>query len=259
MDPRGSSIGRRGDGADTLPSPPRNLILARLPDEELAAFMDEAKTASYPLREVFFEEGDPIESVYFPLTGMCSLVTMLEDGTSLEAMTVGREGFVGLPLINGVTTHRSKGICQIEGEFALMPANSFLQLLESAPRLTTMLRRYSQFAYEVVTQSAACNGTHRIEQRCARWLLTTADAVGRTKFTLTQEFLSQMLGVRRAGVTVAIGALERRSLISHRYGNVEILDLEGLKTASCECYRTVSRKARELLLEGASEGLNVGR
>ena len=249
MDPRRSSTEPSWAGPDAPLPPPGNLLLVDLPDEVLSVLAEHVERISYPLREVLFEEGDPIETVYFPLTGMTSLVTTLEDGTSLEAMTVGHEGFVGVPLINGVATHRSKGICQIEGDFLQMPSEPFMEIFDGSKHLTVKLRRYSQFAHEVVTQSAACNGMHRIEQRCARWLLTTADAVGRTKFTLTQEFLSQMLGVRRAGVTVAIGALERRSLISHRYGHVEILDLEGLKKAACECHGTVSKKALELLVD----------
>jgi CRP-like cAMP-binding protein len=110
-----------------------------------------------------------------------------------------------------------------------------------------MLHRYAQFSTEAMAQTAACNGIHLIEQRCARWLLLSADAVGRKDFSLTQEFLSQMLAVRRPGVTVAIGALERQGLIEHRYGRVSIVDTEGLKKVACECYNTIKEKTRELL------------
>ena len=102
-----------------------------------------------------------------------------------------------------------------------------------------MLHRYAQLSGEVIAQTAACNSIHMIEQRCARWLLITADAVGRNNFSLTQEFLSQMLSVRRPGVTVAIGALERQGLIEHRYGRVSIVDAEGLKKVACECYAVI--------------------
>ena len=235
-----------GDGAGAAPSPTQNSILAKLPTEELAAFMERAEPVAFPLREVLFENGQAFEHVFFPVTGMGSLVTVLKDGTTLEAMTVGREGFLGLPLFHGVKTARTKCICQVDGDFFRLTADGFVSLLAVAPRLTTLLHRYSQFSNESVSQSAACNSIHLIEQRCARWLLLTADAVGRKKFSLTHEFLSQMLAVRRPGVTVAIGALERQGLIAHRYGAVTIVDLEGLKKASCECYETIVTKARDL-------------
>ena len=234
------------DGADAPASPLSNLLLARLPENELALIVERGEQVSVALRDEFFEIKTPIEKVYFPLTGMASLVTVLKDGTSLEGMTVGREGFVGLPLFHGIKTHRSMGMCQIEGDFLELSADDFVELISETPNLTAQLHLYSQFASEVLTQSAACNGTHLVEQRCARWLLTTADAVGRTKFNLTQEFLSQMLAVRRPGVTVAVGALERQGLIAHRYGAVTILDMNGLRNASCECYGTVKESAQDL-------------
>jgi CRP-like cAMP-binding protein len=238
-----------GDGVFPPPPPPasQNALLEKLPAAELAAVGERAKVVSYPLREVMFEDGQRCEHVFFPVTGMVSLVTVLKDGTTLEAMTVGREGFVGLPLFHGVMTTRTRGICQIEGEFYQLTADSFLSLLALAPHLRVLLHRYSQFSNEAVAQSAACNSIHLLEQRCARWLLLTADAVGRKNFSLTHEFLAQMLAVRRPGVTVAIGGLERQGLIAHRYGAVTILDMDGLKKVSCECYQTVIEKGQQLL------------
>jgi CRP-like cAMP-binding protein len=225
----------------------QNDIIDKLPANELAAFLERAEKISSPLREVLFEVNEPFERVLFPLTGMGSLVTVLKDGTTLEAMTVGREGFMGLPLFHGIPVARCKGICQVEGDFYQVAPNDFVSLVKIAPELRLQLHRYAQFSNEVVAQSAACNSMHLIEQRCARWLLLTADAVGRKDFSLTQEFLSQMLAVRRPGVTVAIGALERQGLIDHRYGKVSISDADGLKKVACECYQTITDKARELL------------
>ena len=235
-----------GNGISALPAVQNNII-ARLPANEIAAFLERAEKISAPLRETLFEINEPFERVLFPLTGMGSLVTELKDGTTLEAQTVGREGFMGLPLFHGIPVARCKGICQVEGEFYQLAPNDFVSLVKIAPELRLMLHRYAQFSNEVVAQSAACNSMHLIEQRCARWLLLTADAVGRKDFSLTQEFLSQMLAVRRPGVTVAIGTLERQGLIEHRYGKVSISDAGGLKKVSCECYQTISDKARELL------------
>ena len=138
-------------------------------------------------------------------------------------------------------------MCQIKGDFLRLSAESFAIALKSAPRLGGLLHRYSQFSQEAISQSAACNSMHLIEQRCARWLLITSDAVDSAELGLTHEFLSQMLAVRRPGVTVAIGELERAKLITHRYGKIAILDKEGLERTACECYRTVKDRRRELL------------
>jgi CRP-like cAMP-binding protein len=235
-----------GDGT-TAPVVAENQIIASLPVDETAAFLQRAERVSCSLRESFFEINEPFERVLFPITGMGSLVTVLKDGTTLEAMTVGREGFLGLPLFHGVNVARCKAMCQIEGEFFQLSPQDFTSLVASAPTLRSRLHRYAQLSSEVIAQTAACNGIHLIEQRCARWLLITADAVGRTNFNLTQEFLSQMLAVRRPGVTVAIGGLERHGLIEHRYGRVSIVDVEGLKKTACECYHTIAEKTRELL------------
>jgi CRP-like cAMP-binding protein len=247
MSSRSGSPALAGGNGISAPTAVENNLIAKLPPNELAAFLERAEEVTCPLREMFFELNEPFERVLFPITGMASLVTVLKDGTSLEAMTVGREGFVGLPLFHGIRVGRSKGMCQIEGDFYQLTPDDFLSLLASGPGLRGILHRYAQFANEVIAQSAACNSLHLIEQRCARWLLVTADAVGRKNFGLTQEFLAQMLAVRRPGVTVAIGALERQGLIEQRYGKVALLDVEGLRNVACECYGTIAPKATELL------------
>lgn len=229
------------------PATAENNLIAKLPLPDVAAFLARAKRVSCALRESIFEVGERVDRVLFPISGMASLVTVLKDGTSLEAMAVGREGFVGLPLFHGIPVARSKGICQIEGEFYQMTPEDFVSLLTSSSELRRILHRYAQLSNEVIAQTAACNSMHLIEQRCARWLLLSADAVGRTDFGLTHEFLSQMLAVRRPGVTVAIGGLERQGLIEHRYGKVSLRDVEGLKKVACECYHTIAEKSRELM------------
>ncbi len=241
-----SSVLSGGDGSSAA-SVAENKLVAGLPADESAAFLERAEKVQCSLREILFELNEPFDRVLFPITGMGSLVTVLNDGTSLEAMTVGREGFMGLPLFHGIEVARCKGMCQIEGEFYQMTPKSFASLVAVAPQFRARLHRYAQLSSEVIAQTAACNGIHLIEQRCARWLLVTADAVGRTNFNLTQEFLSQMLAVRRPGVTVAIGGLEHQGLIEHRYGKISIVDVEGLKKVACECYNTINEKTRELL------------
>ena len=225
----------------------RNSILSKLPASELTALLELSTHVEFGLRDVLSASGQRIRNVYFPLTGMISLVTELKDGTSLESMTVGCEGFAGLPLFHGVTSTMTMSMCQIEGTFLRLTAEAFTDLLPSMPKLSLILHRYAQFAHEVVAQTAACNSMHLIEQRCARWLLISSDAVSRNELGLTHDFLSQMLAVRRPGVTVAIGTLEKLKLIVHRYGKISILDKKGLESVACECYRIVKDREQELL------------
>jgi CRP-like cAMP-binding protein len=246
-----SLVSVKGSGETLLPSlaarAARNNILSKLPVSELTALLELSTHIQCDLRDVLSATRQRIKNVYFPLTGMISLVTELKDGTSLESMTVGCEGFAGLPLFHGVNTTMTMSMCQIEGTFLRLSAESFTELLPRMPGLSLILHRYSQFAHEVVAQTAACNSMHVIEQRCARWLLISSDAVRKDELGLTHDFLSQMLAVRRPGVTVAIGTLERLKLIVHRYGKISILDKMGLEAVACECYRTVKDREQELL------------
>jgi len=234
-------------GTGAHPALLRNGILAKLPSDELQAVAEKGDIHPATLREVFFDEGQALEHVLFPLTGMASLVTMLGDGGMVEAMAVGREGFVGLTVLHEVNLSGYKGICQIEGDFFRLPAGAFYELVQKTPELRRQLLRYSEFCQQTIAQWAACNSVHLIEQRCARWIMVTADSIGQTSFSLTQEFLSQMLSVRRPGVTVAVGGLQRRGLISHHYGKVTILDETGLRKAACECYQRVRERAALLI------------
>ena len=246
-----SPVSPKENGDDSVPSlaarATRNNLLSKLPQSELTALLELSTHVKCDLRDVLSASRQTINNVYFPLTGMISLVTELKDGTSLESMTVGCEGFAGLPLFHGVNTTMTMSVCQIEGTFLRLSADSFTELLPSMPQLALLLHRYSQFAHEVVAQTAACNSMHLIEQRCARWLLISSDAVGKNELGLTHDLLSQMLAVRRPGVTVAIGALEKLKLIVHRYGKISILDKKGLEAVACECYRTVKDREHELL------------
>lgn len=236
------------DAAGKYPSLVRNGILSRIPTSELRQIAEQGEEYAATLREVFFDEGDILEHVYFPLTAMASLVTLLDDGGMVEAMAVGREGFVGLTILNEVELSGFKGICQIEGTFFRLTTKAFKATVDATPELRRALLRYSEFCQRTIAQWAACNSVHLIEQRCARWIMVTADAIGTSTFSLTQEFLSQMLSVRRPGVTVAIGGLQRRGLISHHYGKVTIIDEPGLRKAACECYQKTRERAATLLV-----------
>ena len=162
-------------------------------------------------------------------------------------MTIGADGFVGIAVFHRVPSSRLKAIGQITGEARRIGTDDFRRLVPDCENLDRLLHRYSQFVFETVSQSAACNRLHVIEQRCARWLLMSQDRVGRDQFDLTQEFLAEMLGVRRPGVTVAMGVLQKAGLITHGRGNITVIDRPGLERASCECYQTIRSRQAELI------------
>jgi CRP-like cAMP-binding protein len=224
----------------------RNKILNLLSPKELEAVLERCEMVAIESEEIVFRRNEPIPFAYFPDSCVISLVTEMEDGDAVEAMTVGNDGFVGMAPFHGIPSSRLKAIGQISGEARRLATDDFLELTRELEGLDGLLHRYSQFVFETVSQSAACNRLHVIEQRAARWLLMSEDRVGRNQFDLTQEFLAQMLGVRRPGVTVAMGALEKAGLIAHGRGNITVVDRVGLEKVACECYLTIKDRQGEL-------------
>jgi hypothetical protein len=226
---------------------PRNKILKLLPAAELAALVGRSELVEVKSKQVLFEPEQKLEYAHFPEDCVISLVTVMEDGDQVEAMTIGNDGFSGIPVFHEVETTKHKGCGQISGTALRIGASDFQKLARELPSLRRLLHRYSEFVFETVAQSAACNRLHVIEQRCARWLLMSQDRVGRESFDLTQEFLAEMLGVRRPGVTVAMGILEKAGLIAHGRGNITVVNRPGLEKASCECYRTIRARQAKLI------------
>jgi len=224
----------------------RNKVLRLLPPAELEAVLERTEMVTIESKEIVWEPDTPIRFVHFPEDCVISLVTALKSGDKVEAMTVGNDGFAGLAILNGLLVSRLLAIGQIPGYSRRIAAEDFRQLVEECKDLRRLLHRYSQFMFETVSQSAACNRLHVIEQRCARWLLMSQDRVGRDRFDLTQEFLAEMLGVRRPGVTVAMGILEKAGLISHGRGHITVVDRAGLEKAACECYGTIRERQGKL-------------
>ncbi len=225
----------------------RNKILGLLPSSELETVLSRSEIVTIRSKEVVWQRDERIKSVYFPEDCVISLVTEMDDGDSVEAMTVGSDGFAGMAVFHGAPSSRLKAIGQISGAARRIPAEDFIKLVRECEAFHDLLHRYSQFVFETVAQSAACNRLHVIEQRCARWLLMSQDRVGRNRFDLTQEFLAEMLGVRRPGVTVAMGILEKQGLIAHTRGSIAVVDRAGLEKASCECYRTIRERQAKLI------------
>lgn len=202
-------------------------------------------------RQILFECERPIGHVYFPDTAIVSLVSRLSDGGTVEVGTAGCEGMAGLPLFLGGAGSSICAFVQTPGTALRMDADTFQRASNELGGLHRMLLRYTQAFLTQVAQTAACNGAHLVEQRCARWLLMTHDRVEADDFPLTHEFLALMLGVRRAGVTVAMRALQEKTLVQYTRGRVEIVDRPGLERASCECYGVVRTHFARLLPQQA--------
>jgi CRP-like cAMP-binding protein len=185
--------------------------------------------------------------VYFPLSGVVSLVAVMADGASGEVGVVGNEGMVGLAAFLGGGSMPVRAIVQVAGAALQTPAASFREYLANDGVLRERIERFTQALLTQIAQTAVCNRLHPAEERAARWILMTADRVPGTPFPLTQEFLGQMLGVRRATVTIAAGMLRAAGFIAYHRGTMEVLDREGLEEAACECYGVVKREYQRLL------------
>jgi len=226
----------------------RNLLLRAASGTDRDVLLDGARVLSLDRGQVLWEPGQPIRRVYFPLSGVVSLVTALSDGDMVEMATVGREGIVGLQVFLGSPIMSNvRAFNQIPGKAVAVDADAFRERTAIPGPLREMFERYSLACLVRAAQEVACNRLHALEERCARWLLTTQDQVERDAFGLTQEFLAEMLGVRRASVTAAAGALQRAGLIRYRRGWIEIHDRTGLEKASCECYETIRAEFDEFL------------
>jgi CRP-like cAMP-binding protein len=199
------------------------------------------------VRHRVFEADHPSEYVYFPLSGVISIHTRMREGMAVEIATVGREGMVGLEIfLGGGPTHAS-AFCQVPGRALRVDAASFRRAVRDSEPLTALLLRYVQAVLGQISQSAACNRVHSMEERCARWLLMTHDRMNGDRFDLTQEFLAEMLGVRRPSVSVAASILQRAGLIRYSRGRVEVIDRAGLESAACECYGVIAREYDRLI------------
>jgi CRP-like cAMP-binding protein len=198
-------------------------------------------------KTVLSEPRQPIRTAYFPLNCVTSILNPLEDGHVIEVATVGNEGFNDLPAILGTENAPTKTICQVPGDALQIEADVLLQAYQRIGPLHTLFQRYTQSLVYQISQTAACNRVHPMEERCSRWLLMTHDRVGADEFSLTQEFLAYMLGVRRPSVTVSAGILQEAGLIRYSRGHVRIVDRENLEFSSCECYRSVRQEYERLL------------
>lgn len=223
--------------------PVENRLLAALPAQEYSRLLPNLETVSLELKQLLYTPGETIEYVYFPNHGIVSLLVILEGSIAAEVGVVGIEGMVGLPVFLGVDTTPFRAIVQAPGDSLRMKADVFKASVNPGDTLHGLLQHYTHALTIQVAQSVACKSHHSMKQRCCRWLLMTHDRVRSDQFPITHEFLSQMMGVRRAGVTEVAGVLQKAGLIRYSRGQMTILDRLGLESASCECYRSV--KAEE--------------
>jgi CRP-like cAMP-binding protein len=227
---------------------PRNRLLSALDARDFAVLKPHLERVQLGTLEMLARQGERFTHAYFPEGAMISLVNRMADGGRVEVGTIGNEGMAGLPAFLETDIAESETFCQVPGPAIRVPVEVLVQAARERPAIRHLLNRYTQAYLSQVAQSAACNRLHGIEHRCARWLLMTHDRVNRAEeFPLKQQFLAEMLGVRRAGVTVAAGALQDAGLIAYRRGIIRVLDREGLEAAACECYSIVRQRFDRLI------------
>lgn len=224
-----------------------NRLLAHLPEADQERLEPHLETLPLEYKRPLYGAHEPIEFVYFIESGVASLVNTMQNGAAAEVGTIGNEGMVGLPVLLGETEAPSSVYVQVPGSGSRLRATIFPAELDLSVSLRRIMLHYAHAMFNQVAQSAACAHFHPLERRCCRWLLMTHDRMLSNEFLLTQEFLSMMLGVRRAGVTEAAGALQRAGLIRYRRGVVTILDRDALEERSCECYAVTKAEFDRLL------------
>lgn len=236
------------------PKPPRsdgdghhihNQILLGLPLKESELLLPKLEFVRLKTHHVLHEPGDTLKSAYFCDSGLVSILSVFPDGKSVEVGLVGKEGFIGVPLVAGFRTAATRAIAQIEATAFRVSGETLTEALRQCPTLERRLHQFAQIMTMQTTQIAACNRLHEVNERLARWLLMSSDRIGSNSVPLTQELLAQMLGTRRSSVTVAAGILQKAGLTTHSRGDVKIVDRSRLEAAACECYEIMNRQAEK--------------
>lgn len=221
----------------------KNLLLSNIPARERNRVESFLEPVSLELREVLQQADKPITHVYFPLDFLCSTVIEMQDGETVEVGVTGNEGLVGIQLFLREETTNTNTFAQIPGEGLRMKAADFKQLvMDQGGPLHDLLHRYTHAFLTQVSQTAACNRLHSLDQRLCRWILMTHNRVQRDEFPITQEFIGQMLGVRRPTVSTTANILMQAGLVSYSRGRMKVINRKGLEDGSCECYRIIVRQ-----------------
>jgi CRP-like cAMP-binding protein len=231
---------------------PRNIILSQLPAEEYAAISKSLVPVELPLERRLSEPNQPIEFIYFLNTGLISTDAVTEKGEQVEVGVIGREGFAGLPALLDQPQMSHSVVMQGVGEGVRIRSSVVRAEFAKGGMLQKLVHAFAYLQLVQVTQSVLCNRMHEVDTRLARWLLTSSDRMESDTLHLTQEFLSQMLGVQRSTVTVAAGELQRQGMIGYSRGRIHILNREGLASVACECYRIVNASYDRLIQKDAN-------
>ena len=224
----------------------RNRLLGALAADDLERLLPSLESVPLVDGMPIYEPNRKITHVYFPISGVVSMVSEMREGT-VEVGTIGREGMTGLPLVLRAETMPTRAFVQVPGHAYRMRGADLCALMREAPNVERLLYRYVLALFDQTAQHAACNRLHALEERCARWLLMTHDRVDGDVVPLKQQFLAEMLGVHRPAVTIAAGALQKAGVIRYTRGKVTVLDRERLEEAACPCYAIITRRAKELL------------
>jgi CRP-like cAMP-binding protein len=228
-------------------SPNQNHLLAALPTAEFERLAKHLELVPMQLGRILFEPGGQLQHAYFPTTAIVSLHYVMESGASAETAGVGNEGVVGISLFMGGDTTPSSAMVKTAGHAYRLEARLLKQEFSRGGLMQHLLLRYTQALMTQMTQTAACNRHHSVEQQLCRWLLSTVDRAPSHELVMTQELVASMLGVRREGITEAAGNLQRAGLISYRRGHISVLDRSGLERHVCECYAVVKTEVNRLL------------
>src|SRR2546421_3604266 len=229
------------------PDPLANRILASLSQTDFSRVSSLLKNVSYEQGFVLQEPGDEVEHIYFPYVGMISLLAVLKDGNAIETATVGREGVVGAMAGLGLHTALARAVVQVPMAGAQIAAPMFRKAAQQSSELRNLIVKYNQVLLAQVQTTAACNALHHVEARLSRWILQTRDRTDTDRIPLTQEFLSEMLGVRRTSVSEVAHKLQAAGLIRYSRGVIEIVDRPALEQRACECYAGIREKAAQIL------------
>ncbi|WP_447977445.1 Crp/Fnr family transcriptional regulator [Candidatus Nitrospira bockiana] len=220
----------------------RNRLLAALPVQEQTALLAKLKSVSFEPRTVVYEQGERMDHVYFPESGVLSLIHVMEDGTTVAVAAIGREGLLGVPVLHTATGAVAKAVVQFGGIAHAMRTERFEEEVAGSPSLRALLEHYTRAFLVQVVRSAGCNLFHSVKQRCARWLLMSHDGAGTDEFPCTHESLADLLGIQRQTATTALRRLEQSKIVKLRRGQIRIIDRRQLESVSCECYRAVRRE-----------------
>jgi CRP-like cAMP-binding protein len=227
--------------------PSRNRLLASLPASDLSLIARHLKRIPLDHAAVLQEQDAPVELVYFPLSGAISLLTVMRDGDAVETAIIGREGAAGLVADFGPWLACTRAIVQAPGSAECIPAPLLKAIAGQSDETSRLLLRYKEALSAQVQQTAACNALHSVEERMARWLLQALDRCDSPELPVTQDFLSQMLGVRRTTVTIVARKFQYDGLIRYRRGRIVVVDRDALQKLACECYETCRHRSEAVL------------